>query len=48
MISTSHHLSVQTHRNDFRPTFCNFFGKCEKNQSKLLGIIAVGLSKVSR
>ena len=46
MILTSHHLPVQTHHNDFRPTFCNFFGKCEENQSKLLGIIVTLLQWV--
>ena len=36
---TSYHLPVQTHPNNFIPTFCNFFGKCEKIQREIHSIV---------
>ena len=35
MILISHYLPVQTHRNNYRPTFSNFFAKSKKIQGKL-------------
>ena len=39
MILFSRHLLVQTHCNSFRPTFFNFYSKCEEIQSKLHSIV---------
>ena len=36
MVLTSHHLPVQTHRNNSRSTLSNFFGECKEMQSKLI------------
>ena len=36
MVLTSHHLPVQTHRNNSRSTLSNSFGECKEMQSKLI------------
>ena len=39
MILISHNLPVQTHYNNTRPTFGNFFGESKESQSKLHSIV---------
>ena len=34
-----HYLHVQTHHNNYRPTFSNLFGEIKETQSKLHSII---------
>ena len=46
MISNSHHLPVQSHHNNFRLALSNFFGECEKIQSRLHSIVATILQWV--
>ena len=52
MILTSHHLPVETHHNNFRPTLSNFFGELQEIQSKFCSInfnfIAMSLRAFSR
>ena len=39
MVLTSHNVPVETHHNNFKPTFCNLLGKCEEIQNELHSII---------
>ena len=39
MALISHYLPVQTHHNNYRPTFGNFFGESKEIQIKLHSIV---------